>query len=348
MSEPDAASGNAPDRPGTGLPIRRASARFARLPFAQTRDGEPRRTGVEIEFGGLREGEAARIIRRRFGGRLDEGDRHNIEVRETRLGDFKVELDTAFADKPQIGRLGEAALELSRAVVPIEIVTDPLTQEQLEELPALTRDLAGAGATGTQNGVLLGFGVHFNTEVRSLDAGDWVPVFRAYLLLEDWLRGHEPLDISRRMLPFVTPFPRDMIDVAARDGADWTLESFCDAYLSHSPSRNRGLDMLPLLKTCLPERIEDALGAEVKINARPTFHFRLPDCRIDDADWSLSHEWNHWCLIEHLAADAAALAALAEQWLDYRAALTSTRGDWQRMVVAFLTEEGFWEEGGTA
>lgn len=345
MSEPRGPEGDTRDRSDTGLPIRRASARFARLPFARTRDGAPRRTGVEIEFGGLHEDEAARIIRDHFGGRIDDADRHDIAVRDTRLGDFKVELDTAFADKQQIGRLGEAALEISRAVVPVEIVTDPLTEDQLQELPALTRALAGAGATGTQKGVLLGFGVHFNPEVRSLDAADWVPVFRAYLLLEDWLRGNEPLDISRRMLPFVAPFPREMIDLAAAEGAGWTLESFCDAYLAQSPSRNRGLDMLPLLKTCLPERIEEALGDEVKINARPTFHFRLPDCRIDEPGWSLAQEWNHWCLIEHLAADEAALEALAAQWVDYRAALTTMRGDWRRTVEGFLTGRGFWDDG---
>ncbi len=348
MTGTEASDRRSDDASRAGLPIRRAGTHFARLPFPCTRGGELRRTGVEIEFGGLREREVARTIRRHFGGDVEECDEFRVNVTGTRLGNFKVELDTVFAHKAEIGRLGEAALELSRAVVPVEIVTAPLTQDQMEELRALMHDLAAAGATGTQEGVLLGFGVHFNPEVRSLDARDWVPVFRAYLLLEDWLRGHEPLDVSRRLLPFISPFPREMMDLSAAEGAQWTLDSFCAAYLSYSPTRNRGLDMLPLLKTCLPERIMAAMGPKAKINARPTFHFRLPDCRIDEPDWSLAHEWNHWCLIEHVAADAAALEALAAQWLEYRAALTTIRGDWRRMVGAFLTGHGFWDEGPAA
>ena len=43
------------------------------------------------------------------------------------------------------------------------------------------------------------------------------------------------------------------------------------------------------------------------MSARPTFHYRLPNCRVDEPDWRIAHEWNAWVTVEALAADEDAL-----------------------------------------
>lgn len=42
------------------------------------------------------------------------------------------------------------------------------------------------------------------------------------------------------------------------------------------------------------------------VKARPAYHYRLPNCLIDEPDWRLAREWNTWVAVERLAADAPA------------------------------------------
>jgi len=51
------------------------------------------------------------------------------------------------------------------------------------------------------------------------------------------------------------------------------------------------------------------------IKPRPTWHYRLPNCLIDDPDWSLRDPWHEWVRIETLAADQDALQAAARSRL---------------------------------
>jgi hypothetical protein len=39
------------------------------------------------------------------------------------------------------------------------------------------------------------------------------------------------------------------------------------------------------------------------IKPRPAWHYRLPNCLIDDPEWSLARPWSEWVTIERLAAD---------------------------------------------
>ncbi|TCO72486.1 amidoligase family protein [Rhodovulum euryhalinum] len=305
--------------------------------------GAPRRAGIEIEFGGLTEAEAARVVADALGGRVHEKTAHELVVEGTDWGAVEVCLDTIWREKAG-GKLADLGLDLSRAVVPVEIVTPPLAPGHLPALDRLRGALREAGAQGSRDGLLLGFGLHLNPEVAAETLDTILPVARAFALIEDWLRKADPIDPARRVLPFVDPWPRRLVDRLAGEAAGWDLAAFIDAYLAETPTRNRGLDLLPLFRHLDADRVGGVLeGAGGLVSARPTFHYRLPDCRIDEPGWRIAYDWNRWVMVERLAADTAALDRLASDWLAYRGALTTMRGDWFAHLEERLDALALWE-----
>jgi len=128
-------------------------------------------------------------------------------------------------------------------------------------------------------------------------------------LLEDWLRQSDPLDPARRVLPFVDPWPRALVDALA--GADdWSLADLGRVYAKHAPSRGYGLDLLPLLQDAVPDTLANVPADQLK-GGRPTFHYRLPETRLDEVDWSLAYEWNRWWVVEQVAKDSGFIHSLA-------------------------------------
>ena len=312
---------------------------FWTLPRPRQADGRPRATGIEIEFAGLTVPEAGALVVREWGGRIRAIDDRDLLVEASRFGTIKVELDIAIGDptaeKVVAGALGQ--------LVPVEIVTPPLDFGDLPQVDALIVAMRDAGARGTRDSLAFGFGVHLNPAVAAEDAAFILPVVRAYALMEDWLRAADPINLARRILPFVAPWPRALIDRLAAEGKDWTIDDLARAYLALSPSRNRSLDLLPLLEHLCPDRVIAAMGKGATKGGRPTFHYRLPEARIDETDWTLAYEWNRWCLVERVAARPNLLADLAEDWAAYRAAYTTLRGDWPREVEARLRQARIWD-----
>lgn len=306
------------------------------MPLPQPHDtqGSLRRIGIEIEFGGLSEHAAARVAQDCLGGELKQFSEHELRLTGSALAELKIYLDTSFRDASStIARIGT---NIARRVVPVEIVTEPLQPEQLPLCDALRDALRTAGAIGTRNGPSLGFGLHLNPATTGGTAADILPVVRAFALLEDWLRHADPINLTRRVLPFAHPYPAAFVDEIAEHGAGWSLDALLDSYLSHNPTRNRGLDLLPIIAELAPERLEPVRNKVGKVSARPAFHYRLPDSRVDEEDWSVAYEVNRWVMIERVASDAALSAQLAEDWLAHRAALTTTRANWRDHVEVVL------------
>ncbi len=314
---------------------------FLSLPVPTKRDGSQRRTGVEIELGGLTEKAVADIVHARLGGNLDHREGREIVLSDTRLGGFKLYLDTAYRDIAE-GPLAEVGLDLARQVVPVEIVTDPLTQDQLPELHKVLEALREQGATGSRDGLLLGYGIHLNPEVSDETLEAILPVLRAYALVEDLLRGEGRVDPSRRLLPFIDAYPRRFVDrLMEEDPAD--LAALIALYLEETPTRNRGLDMLPLFTHLAPDQVRAVMGEGKATSARPTYHYRLPDCRIDEPGWSLATEWNRWVMVERLAAASEPLEDMRRDWLEHRAAWTTVKPDWAARVAENLDRFGLSE-----
>lgn len=318
-----------------------SSTNFPPLPQPRTSEDTCRRIGVEVELGGLPEARVARIARDLFGGHLVQDSDTLWALRDSEIGNIEVYLDASFR-KSEKTALRDAALRLGREVIPVEFVTDPLEPAQLPRLDQLVAALRRAGALGSSAGLLLGFGVHFNIEIYDRTIPSLRAPLLAYALLEDWLRSSEPIDETRRVLPFTAPYPTAFVRDLIGAGEDVSLNDLIQIYLAHNPTRNRGLDMLPIFALLSPDAVEQAMTDLV--SARPTFHFRLPDCRIDEADWSLAREWHRWIMVERVASNHALIDRLSAAWLDDHGSVTLMRRSWAQRAGEILEDEGQLEE----
>jgi hypothetical protein len=98
--------------------------------------------------------------------------------------------------------------------------------------------------------------------------------------------------------------------------------------------------MLPLFSELDAERVT-ATVEDLRIKARPTFHYRLPNCLIDESDWSLAESWNTWCIVEELAARPEDLACLCDEFLlHWRPAFGVEEAAWINRIDQWLSESG--------
>lgn len=300
------------------------------LPRPETRDGSRRRVGIEVEFAGLKEAPTARLAADMLGGSLREISPFHWVVAGSELGDLSFVLDTRYRKDAQY-ELVRAGLDLSRGLVPAELVTEPILPEEIPRLDTLLHRMCDEGAAGTQGATLHGFGTHLNVQVAGERVEDILPVLRAYALAEAGIREEEPIDRLRAVLPFVTAYPEALLDRLAAPVSDvWSMAEMIEAYLDQAPSRNHALDMLPLFKHLRPDLVAARLGEAESVSPRPAYHFRLPDSRIGDPDWSLAREWNRWVAIEELAADTERMHALRRGWIGHREAFFDLPGSWAR------------------
>jgi hypothetical protein len=294
-------------------------------PIMTNAAGRTRTVGIEIEFAGLTAEAAAKALSMAFGGGVNQKDPHAFMVKNSRLGDIAVELDlrSVHPDGRNKTLLDNMGAKLAswfgsavRHVIPCELVTAPLSIDRLHEVDRAVAVLRQAGAKGTQDGALYAFGLHFNPEVPSRDAETIVSILKAFVLLNPWLRRQVAPDTTRFLLGFADPFPQDYVRRVVAPDYWPDIPAFIDDYLAANPTRNRDLDVLPLLVDLDEERVRARLPNE-KINQRPTFHYRLPDARISDPGWSIAPDWNRWVVVERVAADRAKLDSLGRAYLAF-------------------------------
>lgn len=291
----------------------------------------------------------AEAVRAEFGGRIEGGGAFVTHVRETEYGDFKVELDASVLRdhryREHLRRLGIELDEKDREsldrwladaaarLVPYEIVAPPVPMSVLPRLDRVRAALQRQGAQGTQASLLYAFGLQLNIEAHSLNA-DWLtPLLQAFVLLYEALVKAGNIDLARRLTPFIKPFPgsyvRHLLHPAYRPG----IGELIDDYLEYNPTRNRPLDMLPLFAVVDEQRIGSAPVEHELIKPRPALHYRLPNCEIDDPDWTLARPFNAWAEVEHLAADTDRLEEAREEYLRRPAqALGQFADEWARRI----------------
>jgi hypothetical protein len=303
----------------SGRPSFPCDRRWTEPPRPRRADGETRRVGVEIEFGGLAVAAAAEAVQGRFGGRLRLDGAHSATVEDTAFGRFSVEIDLSVAHRRATSGAGEALREavvgLSSVVIPCEIVCPPIPWDRCHLLDSLVADLRGLGAEGTREGLFYAFGAQLNPEPHGLGIAELLPTLRAFMLLRDWLRAEIDVDVSRRIWFFESPFPDGYCAMVLDPGYAPDLPAFIDDYIESNATRDRELDLLPLLRFLDEPRVVGALPHE-KINARPTWHYRLPNSEVERPDWCIGVEWDRWVRVERLAADRTLLAQAATEWLD--------------------------------
>lgn len=282
----------------------------------------PPRTGVEVEFAGLDAHAAAHVIASAIGGEVEETGRHAALVRDSRLGEVKLVLDTRYAEPARDPGLIDNLLEtldirddaagLLKEVlpIPVEMITRPLALEQFEVLDHAIAALRQAGATGTRGGALHAFGLHLNPGFDGKPERA-IRIAATYAFVERHLRHRNPPDMARRLSPFVDPYPeayvRELAE-ACRSGPP-DLPAFIALYARHNKDRNRGLDMWPLLGWLAPEQAGAAHGKPI-LKPRAAFHYRLPDSLVGDAEWSPRADLERWLAIERAADDPAAFERL--------------------------------------
>ncbi|MBZ6077730.1 amidoligase family protein [Microvirga puerhi] len=295
---------------------------FLLPPILRNEVGETRTVGIEVEFAGTSAEAAVRALHRTFGGTIIEEDPHAYQLMGSIIGDMSIELDSRMlhpGKRTKIGALPRIAAWCGFAasyIVPCELVTAPIPMDRLHEIDQVLTILRGIGAKGTQDAAFYAFGLHFNSEVPKQDAQTALAFLKSFVLLNAWLRREVAPDVTRDLLGFASPFPLGYVRMIAAPDYWPSMERFIDDYLAASPTRNRDLDLLPLLHHFDAQRVRALLPNE-KINGRPTFHYRLPDARVSDAGWSIAPEWNRWVAVERLAADRDQLNALGSAFLAF-------------------------------
>lgn len=291
---------------------------FKRPPFQQNEKQAIRTVGFELEFTGIDLTQSAKLIANLFGGRHHEDSTFAHRVIGSRYGDFSLEIDAAILKdktcKNYLAKMGidagtlpigealeELIAKIASTVVPYEIVTPPLPLTKLSAVDMLRGALQKNKALGTKASVLYAFGLHINPEIPFQKAETIMNHLRAFLLLYDWICDESNIDWFRRVVPYIHEFPEDYVRLTLHPEYDPSLEQLMDDYLNHNPTRNRPLDMLPLFAFLDPERLEHYPVERALIKPRPTFHYRLPNCLIDDPHWRVAGEWNYWVEVEKLA-----------------------------------------------
>jgi len=324
-----------------------SDSRYELPPQPKKRDGSPRMVGFELEFSGLSLDAAASALQDSMGGEIRSESAAERVVRVEGLGELRVELDWDFlkrkaaetasdADDPEwLGRLTEAAALL----VPVEVVCPPIPVSDLTTLDRMVDALRLAGAVGTEESFMAAYGVHINTEIPSLDAHILDSYLRAFVLLQWWLVDAHEVDTTRKLSPYIDLYPEAYLKrVLARSGT--TMDEIFADYFEYNPSRNRALDLLPLLAEIDEARVREAVD-DPKIKPRPTFHYRLPNCHIEKPDWSLANSWNTWCVVERLATRSDDLGWLAGEFLAAeRPVLGVKRSEWVERVDRWLKDRG--------
>ncbi len=324
-----------------------------RPPIETNSDGELRKVGYELEFAGPELIKVAELIRDLYGGEVQEVNRYEYRVTGTDTGTFRVELDARIlqkvADQGLYERLGldfeelklresfeDVIDRLARKVVPLEVVMPPVPVNRIGELEQLRAKLQDHKAEGTKASWVHAFGMHINIETPALTVETLLRYLRAFMLIYPWLLERLKVDISRRISPFVDPFPAAYTRKILNPGYEPGRGQLVDDYLMHNATRNRPLDMLPLFATMDREGVESAMGKE-KNNPRPTFHYRLPNSRIDDPHWQFSDEWNRWCAVEELASDPEMISKLSRLYLlKQGSTLMSFKKEWAETVKILM------------
>jgi len=301
---------------------------------------EVRTVGFELEFSGISLRDTANVVCHVLDGTVTEKTAAQVCV-QTAHGDFNIELDWDFL-KTAAANAGETVDELlhplSKAaalLVPVEVVCPPLPVTSLTILDDMVEALRKAGATGTEESLIAAYGVHINAEVPALDAPTIHRYLRAFGLLQWWQIEANDVNLARRISPYIDLFEESYIKLLlTRDEPD--IATLIDDYLEHNPTRNRALNMLPLFAEIDADRVRATVD-DPKIKSRPTFHYRLPNCQIDDPQWSLNASWLRWCWVEQLANDDASLQALGKDFLTAdRPLLGVDRGAWVKRIARWM------------
>jgi len=292
---------------------------------------ENRSAGFEFEYSELTIPKCANAIVNHYGGEIEKINPYFYKI-DTPIGTFKVILDFQFLfksklkelnyeiglelDEDIIEKIEELIAQIGKSLIPYELTTPPLPFKNINEAHTIKEILRKNGAKGTRANLLYAFGMHINPEARELSVESILSDLRAFFILYEYIKDWLDVDITRRLTTYIDPFDSSYMLKVLDFNYNPTMSEFIDDYIAYNPTRNRALDLLPLLTWIDEKRVREKLPDE-KIGKRPTYHYRLPDSRVDETTWSPCYAWNSWVLIETLAIDKENLKYLASLEYDY-------------------------------
>lgn len=302
-----------------------AEISLQRQPWQENHDGQPRRTGVEIELSGMQLDTLANSVAELLELKAEPGGRYDYILKGDDAGDWVVELDfhllKEMGKKPRKqDSISDSAEQLLASVagqlVPLELVSPPLPFDRLEDIERIIKTLRHQGAKGSSDEFRNAFGLQLNPEIPSTEPELLLRFLQAFTCLHDWLLLQEQVDVTRKLTSYINPYPKAYLKLVLAEDYQPNLQQLIDDYLLHNPTRNRALDCLPLFMHLDEKRVKAKVQNEL-VKARPTFHYRLPSCEIHQADWGLHRAWNGWVQVEKLAADQKRLAACCQAYRHY-------------------------------
>ncbi len=316
-----------------------------------------RKVGLEIEYAGLPLKQAARIVHDLFAGNIEEITSAIFKVTDTELGDFTLELDAiplqklaqntkeaeekveeSLVDDISV-HIGKAAGNIGTKIAPFEIVSPPIKLSDLPKMERLRNALLKAGAKDTKENLYTAFGLHINPEVSSLDTDYIIRHLQSFLLLAPWLKQLHNIDLTRRVTSFIDPFPKTYMELVLNKTYAPDIGQLIRDYHEYNPTRNRALDMLPLFSHIDESLIRELYGEKEKINKRPTFHYRLPNCELANEDWSFNTEWKRWLHVEELANDTELLHQLINQWQAHQERWFAFEPEWIKEIEQHMKRQ---------
>lgn len=320
----------------------------------QTEHGKERRVGIELEFAGLEPGEVVNCVQRHFGGQLQRHNSFEFSLCDTRLGTFTIELDASYLKA--VGAMLEESRDLedefsieavatelltkaAEQFVPWELVTPPVAMSDLPLVSQLFTSLRQAGALGTRNSLRYAFGLHLNPELPATNVETILAYFRAFLCLYEWIAEQDQIDLTRKLTNYIKHFNKEFILKVLDSHYQPSLPQFINDYIEANPTRNRSLDMLPLFTWLDEPRVRNRLD-DPRIKGRPTLHYRLPNCDIDNPRWNLDQPWQNWLQVERLANDPVRLHDFCERYRQYLDSFTTPfDSEWLKTSSALLQED---------
>jgi len=310
---------------------------FMQPPLRITASHELRKIGFELEYSAIQLQKSAELLLTVVeSGTIEKINPYYYKIKNTPYGNFTLLLDFQFLvsqglqkwlQNTGLDQIIEAeialALEdflatLSQTIVPYEITTPPLSLDDLELIENIKETFRLHGALGTDANPFYAFGFHINPRVSSFEVTEIVDILRAFFILyENLLIWLQP-DITRKITPYIKPFENEYIQKILDTSYMPDINRFIKEYLIYNPTRNRALDLLPLLAWIDSEQVFTALPNE-KISPRPTYHYRLPNSKVDKQEWHTYDAWNSWVMIEKLAQDKDTLRKLSNEYMSYLA-----------------------------
>jgi len=316
-------------------------------------EGRERCVGVEVELSGLGYEVLVDHTARLLDGPARSVSRYVTRI-ETGLGPFTIELDSdpikeldlADSRLPQsVRELGGQAMDVIDAaaerIVPLEIVTPPIPLSRLQDVETLVDELHLLGALGSREAIYFAFGLQLNPELPDLKPATIVRYLQAFAALYDWLKARHQLDISRKFTTYIEPWATPYTDRLMEDHYAPDQAQLMGDYLDLNPTRNRALDLLPLF-AYLDAELLGRYVQDPRIKSRPTLHYRLPDCDIDNPEWHFSSVWNDWVVLEQIANRAEDLAELRALFRDSRKfSFHNLTHSWRETTAQWLRTKGY-------